>query len=398
MMRILITLAVFSACVFATPLERAGQQQMVVDVPAGAFELEDSDEAVQVPLTAGSSEEMIPVVPVDKEAETIVREDPKVPARDPDDWFNFPLPQLFFYRRPVITDPFSSFSGFQPQRQPQPYQPQQNQFNAFSNHMEAMMKRMQEQMSSLWGALLNPNYALRPTTFNLNRPVIPSIPDSDEKTSVIDFDSLPDNYSNSTSETKVIDGQLVQVNKTIHKIASNDSSGFFSFQVIKIHPQASANDAVNASSVPTEITHEDTGSAPTEVKDEKVQTSKAPEIIATSEKSEDPSLNEIDEPNQQQQTERLDEVEKFPFLLNRFKEQYSVDGTDGKSKSGDKLSEKLVKYEEFDIVPHDHPLQNLERTEVVDLSDDIRVNKILEEQNRKAQLKMINPDVELLIL
>jgi hypothetical protein len=305
MLRILIPLAVLSACAFATPLERAGQQQMVVDVPAGAFEQDSGEVQVPVQVTHDSSEEKVEAVPATaadtRDVETIEREDPRIPTRDSDDdFFNLRIPQLFFYRRPVIRDPFSTFSGFQPQ-QPQPYQPQQNQFNVFSNHMEAMMKRMQEQMSSLWGALLNPNYALRPPTFNLRPFAPPAINETDEKPTVIDFDNLPANYSNSTSETKVIDGQVVQVNKTIHKIASNDSSGFFSFQVIKIRPQAT--DTPSASSEPTEIAHEDTGSAPTDVKEDKVQTSKAPEIIATSEKSEDPSVNEIDEEHQQQQTE-----------------------------------------------------------------------------------------------
>ena len=95
-----------------------------------------------------------------------------------------------------------------------------------------MMKRMQEQMSSLWGSVLNPNY---------NRPLFqqrPTFPvdsslagsESSEK-DVLDLDNLPANYSNSTSETKIVDGQLITVNKTVHRISSNDSSGFFHVQV-----------------------------------------------------------------------------------------------------------------------------------------------------------------------
>jgi len=93
-----------------------------------------------------------------------------------------------------------------------------------------MLKRMQQQMSSLWGSFLTPSYQ-RPF-----RPVFPSFEsseiDSSNETSVLDIDTLPANYSNSTSETKVVNGHVVEVNKTIHKISSgNNNSGFFSFQV-----------------------------------------------------------------------------------------------------------------------------------------------------------------------
>lgn len=96
---------------------------------------------------------------------------------------------------------------------------------------------MQEQMSSLWGSFLNPpSYQQRPF-----RPIFPSFESSEiddtgsNETSVINIDRLPANYSNSTSETKLVNGHVVEVNKTIHKISSgNNTSGFFSFQVMTI--------------------------------------------------------------------------------------------------------------------------------------------------------------------
>lgn len=104
-----------------------------------------------------------------------------------------------------------------------------------------MMTRLQQQMSSLWGTLLNPNNRRPSHPF---RPLIPSsfnpFDSSAEDTNnnntsseeVFNLDKLPANYTNSTSETKVIDGNVVQVNRTIQKISSgNNTHGFFQFQV-----------------------------------------------------------------------------------------------------------------------------------------------------------------------
>ena len=93
------------------------------------------------------------------------------------------------------------------------------------------MQRMQQQMSALWGALLNRGYAMRPPVAAVE-PLLPGeTPAVVDEKSVIKIDELPANYTNSTSETKEVDGHVVEVNKTIHKITSNDSSGFFHFQV-----------------------------------------------------------------------------------------------------------------------------------------------------------------------
>jgi len=47
---------------------------------------------------------------------------------------------------------------------------------------------------------------------------------------------LPDDYSNTTSTTKVVNGNEVTVNETIQKIGGNDSNSFFHFKVISIRP------------------------------------------------------------------------------------------------------------------------------------------------------------------
>jgi hypothetical protein len=97
---------------------------------------------------------------------------------------------------------------------------------------------MHQQINNLFSSLFNPNNfpAIRPTFSrpNYSRPSLfspfaPGALDSEEDN--IDFGKLPPNYSNSTSETKIMDGQLVTVNKTIHKVSGNNSNGFFQYQV-----------------------------------------------------------------------------------------------------------------------------------------------------------------------
>jgi len=294
----IICLSLLFALAVASPLERQTEGGLVVDVPAGAFEPDSAEVTRDVPV--GASVEQVDVSEKDTE-----KEPGRVPLnRDPDsDFFGFrfpTFPSLFVYRRPVIRDPFSSLSGFQ-QPQPQPYAP--GQFDAFS-HMETMMQRMQQQMSALWGALLNPGYTVRPRPPVIaEEPVLPGDTAAVDETdkSVIKIGDLPANYSNSTSETKVIDGQVVEVNKTIHKVTSNDSSGFFHFQVIKIRPKEPVTD-MPTGSVPTEVAHESAGSAPTEAKPE----SSAAPAFETNEQTtartpEDPSMNEVDGQHQRQQ-------------------------------------------------------------------------------------------------
>lgn len=93
---------------------------------------------------------------------------------------------------------------------------------------------MRQQMDSLFSSLFAPNPGYYPNRQFFPRPFFPPVPvDSDEDES-LDFGKLPDNYNNSTSETKVVDGQVIQVNKTVHKISGNNSNGFFHFSVRNI--------------------------------------------------------------------------------------------------------------------------------------------------------------------
>jgi len=220
--------------------------------------------------------------------------------------FGFRFPTVFIIRRPQIRDPFNSFPSFSqfspfqggfggiPQQRPQVPQIQAQTPNRYNvmNHMEDVMKRLQQQMSSLWGNLNNPTY-VRPF-----RPVFPSIDSSEaedsEDKSVLDIGNLPANYSNSTSETKIVDGQVVQVNKTIHKISSgNNTQGFFHFQVINVRPNIKkpSIEMQPPSPSPTELETESKPDPVVEKVTEKV------EIVtpSTEKTAEDPSLNEVDE-------------------------------------------------------------------------------------------------------
>ncbi|ODM87985.1 Icarapin-like [Orchesella cincta] len=103
-----------------------------------------------------------------------------------------------------------------------------------------VMHNMRQQMDSLFSSLFAPN----PGFFNPNRqffprPFFPSVPadsSGEDTKEFLDFGKLPPNYKNSTSETKVVDGKVIEVNKTVHKISGDNSNGFFQFSVIKIRP------------------------------------------------------------------------------------------------------------------------------------------------------------------
>lgn len=106
---------------------------------------------------------------------------------------------------------------------------------------------MHQQFNNVFANLFNPQGFAMP-----QRPIFPQfppqpffarpsifspLPDDSSEEDALNFDKLPANYKNSTSETKVIDGQLVTVNKTVHKISGNNSNGFFHFSVSIVIPR-----------------------------------------------------------------------------------------------------------------------------------------------------------------
>jgi len=396
--------------------EKRMTRPFVVDIPAGVFEAEGAEpqksdvpkleelpiapkdvielpkEDVEIPKESEIVDDIVPPVKAEEPVASV--EDIEVPNRE--SVFGFRFPTVFVIRRPLIRGPFNSFPSFsqfspfgggfggvqpQPQQRPQIQAENPNRYNMM-NHMEDVMKRLQQQMSSLWGNLNNPSY-VRPF-----RPVFPSIDSAEESAedkATLNLDNLPANYSNSTSETKIVDGQVVQVNKTIHKISSgNNTSGFFHFQVINVRP--SIGTPIKKPSV--EMQPPALGSTETEVEletkpdpiVEKVTTEKI-EVVPSTEKpvekpSEDPSLNEVFEDEKK-------EIEDFPYLLNRFDEEFDEEGL---KREGEKDSD-------YEILPS-HPKMSKE----IDLSGDIRVNKLMASKINKAPYLMVNDesDVELI--
>jgi len=81
-------------------------------------------------------------------------------------------------------------------------------FGSLLGFMEDQLKKIQEEMKFLLDAEKDPEVV----------------------------SGLPDDYSNTTSTTKIVNGNEVTVNETIQKIGGNDSNSFFHFKVISIRP------------------------------------------------------------------------------------------------------------------------------------------------------------------
>jgi len=167
-------------------------------------------------------------------------------------------------------------------------------------NVDDLMTRLQQQMSSLWGTLLNPNNRPRPISpFRpFARPFNPFDTSAEETSSnntsseeVFNIGKLPANYTNSTSETKVIDGNVVQVNRTIHKISSgNNTRGFFQFQVINVKPQTTPTTEKAGETI------DEVPAATGDAEKEKPETvPSTPSQPAPAAPEADPSLNEVDE-------------------------------------------------------------------------------------------------------
>lgn len=345
-MRFQIILAVgFIALASASPLVDKKQSPLrIVDIPADLFaEAAENVEEVQKPEEADTAA-AAPVIPEEKVSPTeVVKEEKKeeeaVPALDLSNKndkndaneteeidrpaiFGFRLPTIVILRRPAIfDDPFSFFpfgiSSFnrRPAFGPPPSMSVPDNrddeirpTNADASPSEQrpisiggsgsgagisdVMHNMRQQMDSLFSSLFAPN----PGFFNPNRQFFPrpffpsSIPsDSSEDTKEFtDLEKFPANYKNSTSETKVVDGQVIQVNKTVHKISGDNSNGFFQFSVIKIRP-----------SEETPAAEDNQKPEATVIEEKKPETADAAEVttIKAQQESEmnNPSLNEVDQ-------------------------------------------------------------------------------------------------------
>jgi len=335
--------AILFAVVYASPiaLDESTKKQSdksdssiplkVVDVPAGVFDIPASESVdkkvedkiqpdAETPVDVKQIEILDDLNKPQKEGEDVAEEGPNV--------FGIRFPSILIIRRPaVFQDPFAGFqspffsgrpnrpsifssfgSSFDDEQQnkekvdekealpssiDQQEDEQQRNETVIANNV---IQRMHQQIGNLFANLFNPDTFFMPRP-NYQRPTFPrptfSRPslfspfsgfDETEDDEKLDFDKLPANYSNSTSETKIVDGQLVTVNKTVHRISGNNSNGFFHFSVIKVRP----NEPVAEKELPTAVPSD----TPLKISEGETKPVEFAEP--------DPKMNEVDRPEDEQ--------------------------------------------------------------------------------------------------
>lgn len=320
--------------------------------------------------------------------------------------FGFRLPTIVILRRPAIFDDPFSFFPFSINRRPAfggPLPPPDNRdvdvegprpaISADASPSEDrpvsignnagiadIMHGVRQQMDSLFSSLFAPNPGYFPNRQFFPRPFFPSVPsDSSAEEDALDFDKLPNNYKNSTSETKVVDGQVIQVNKTVHKISGNNSNGFFQFSVIKVRPSESpvleekpveAADSIPPAAIET-----------SDAKRESESTTKAQQEIEMN----NPSLNEV-----------IDKEEKEAMVANT---KYETDAgllEEPNVPVALPLTEEVI----YDFVPlKSMPIIEAKSTKGSigkstphDLSSDLRVNNLMATADNGRLRALVDPD------
>ncbi|ODM91163.1 Icarapin-like [Orchesella cincta] len=244
------------------------------------------------------------------------------------------------------------------------------------------MHNMRQQMDSLFSSLFAPN----PGFFNPNRqffprPFFPSVPadsSGEDTKEFLDFGKLPPNYKNSTSETKVVDGKVIEVNKTVHKISGDNSNGFFQFSVIKIRPSEDTPAAEEDKQQPEATVIEE--KKPDEAPEAEVTTIKAQQESEMN----NPSLNEVDQDEKMSNTK----YETDPGLLE---EEPSKDAP---------VSLPLTQEVIYDFVPlqlQSMPLIQASKgddgkNKPHDLSTDLRINNLMANNENGRLRTLVDPD------
>jgi len=402
---VILCIALFLAFVSASPLTLGKNEDAkpvsVVDVPAGVpFEDSETKEAKQSAVVEPKPEE----VDLKKDVEKVedVKEDKDKVVNSEEEGnagiFGVRFPQIVIIRRPMWQDSFAGFqspffSGFNRR----PMFPAQRPFEMDSTEEKVnreplgqdsqveeqklnetvvannVIQRMHQQINNLFANLFNPDafFMPRPT---FPRPVFsrpsffnPAPVDSIESEDKVDFDKLPANYSNSTSETKIIDGRLVTVNKTVHKISGNNSNGFFHFSVIKVLPN-----------VPEEAGSQDAESVPISTDPKPLVIGEgAPEASGTKPVAEqDPKMNEVDEADQ----EKLSEVE--------LKNTYEVQNGDDDLATVQPGEVQIVPIKPEKLIHAVHASNG----KVSDLSSDIRVNNLMDDIQQSRLRALYDPN------
>jgi len=279
------------------PSKSSNQPISIVDIPANGPEIEkESGEKV---ITEDK------INPIKEETEVIT-----------DEGYGNRRPTILIIQQrrpmfPFFTNPFNTrVTGFPTIHRPSFFSPGSEEVddevdkivpsNKFD--MDSVMTRLHSQMSSLWDTLLAPprrppvnkdsseeqDKPPRPSfltpvfpSFNFPQfqfpryPSFPSIFNGEKEDNGTSFDSfLPEDLTNSTtSETKIVDGHVVTVNKTVNTIRGSDNkpTGFFQFQVINVRPTpAAATPTPTSTDKTTAVTIPDYDS--TKTGDKKVET------------------------------------------------------------------------------------------------------------------------------
>jgi len=327
LIKVTTVLLVCACLTTAIPVENeTARKPVVIDIPAGPPPEEPSTKTEQKPEVSVTKQDGDK--PVDSDVETIPTDSSSDEVGDFKPTFVIIRTRPFFSssfgQSPFFSSPFGSGGGLfgnSPFSFNNPMRPANRDRDPASSsssdssesvvpfegpfsrpsyfNVDDLMTRLQQQMSSLWGTLLNPNNRPRPVSpfrpfaqpFN---PFDSSAEESKNNTSseeIFNIGKLPANYTNSTSETKVIDGNVVQVNRTIHKISSgNNTRGFFQFQVINVKPQATTTtEKVGEAADVLPAAGEDSEKEKPEI------ISSTPSKPAPAAPEADPTLNEVDE-------------------------------------------------------------------------------------------------------
>lgn len=309
------------------------QAPLVVDIPAApsaSANREEAQKPIKEPELLSSDDDSVEILPIATSQDSDEIDTVGSGIHSIFDLFNLnrPRPQthpLFvFHRRPSIRDPFADVLEDRDESVVRPTQdvfvreqqrPTQTVFDQqptnsfdFMRHMDAMMQRVHQQLNNFMGFAHShfqprPVAPIAPRPHSNFRPIFPSFFDihrnenETDSSEIINVDSLPANYTNSTSEVKEIFGQQFQVNKTIKRVSNGNGSSFFQISVVNYKPRGTTDKpAVAVEAEPTPAASE--------------VVTKGPETVQVTQdvmKSEDPVMNEIDNQRSEETVSGIDD-------------------------------------------------------------------------------------------
>jgi len=301
------------------------QAPLVVDIPAvpsGSASREEVQKPIKEPEVLSADDDSVEILPIATSQDSSDEIDTVGSGiHSIFDLFNLnrPRPQthpfFVFHRRPAIRDPFADVLEDRDETVVRPTQdvfvreqqrPTQTVFDQqptnsfdFMRHMDMMMQRVHQQLNNFMGFAHShfqprPVAPIAPRPHSNFRPIFPSFFDihrnenETDSGEVINVDSLPANYTNTTSEVKEIFGQQFQVNKTIKRVSNPNGSSFFQISVVNYKPRGTTEKPVVAAEAePTQAASDVVTKGP--------ETETVTQVTEDSMKSADPMMNEIDQ-------------------------------------------------------------------------------------------------------